>query len=226
MKTPSAELTRKVESFAKRHKGKLYAPIPHPAFAHLPSRHGPERFDMIAPHLGFRNGTVLDIGSRFGYMAHRLEDMGYSVTAVEVAKEDMYFLREFRDLCERRFEVIHDSVFNLQKLEYDVVFALNIFHHFMKTREAFDRLDDFLGRLKCRMMIYQAHAPHERQMAGAYRNMAPDEAVQYLSEKLSLPRVTEIGSCRKSRKILNITIPRILEVGSYRRRRRIFRLSE
>jgi hypothetical protein len=76
------------------------------------------------------------------------------------------------------------------------------------------------------MMIYQAHNPRERQMAGAFRNMTPEEAVQYLSEKLSLPRVTEIGSVRKRRKILNITIPRILEVGSYRRRRRVFRLSE
>lgn len=226
MKTPSAELTSKIESFARRRKGKLYAPIPHPAFAHLSSRHGPERFDMIAPHLGFRNGTVLDIGSRFGYMAHRLEDMGYAVTAVEVSKDDVYFLKEIRDLCERRFEVIHDSVFNLEKLEYDVVFALNIFHHFMKTEKAFGQLDDFLSRLKCRMMIYQAHTPRERQMAGAYRNMTPDEAVQYLSEKLSLPRITEIGSCRKSRKVLNLTIPRILEVGSYRRRRRIFKLSE
>ena len=226
MKTPSAELISEIETYARQHKGKLYAPIPHPTLAHLPSRHGPERFDMIAPHLGFRNGTVLDIGSRFGYMAHRLEDMGYSVTAVEVAKDDIYFLKEIRDLCERKFEVIHDSVFNLEKLEYDVVFALNIFHHFMKTREAFEQLDDFLGRLKCRMMIYQAHSPHERQMAGAYRNMTPDEAVQYLSEKLFLPRIADIGSCRKSRKILNVTIPRILEVGSYRRRRRIFRLSE
>lgn len=226
MKLPSAELIREIESYARRRKGKLYNPIPHPAFAHLPYRHGPERFDMIAPHLGFRNGTVLDIGSRFGYMAHRLEDMGYSVTAVEVAKDDMYFLTEIRDLCERRFEVIHDSVFNLDKLEYDVVIALNIFHHFMKTRDTFEQLDDFLGRLKCRMLIYQAHYPHERQMAGAWRNMTPDEAVQYLSEKLSLPRITEIGSCRKTRKILNVTIPRILEVGSYRRRRRIFGLCE
>ena len=226
MKTPSAELTRKIQHYATRHKGKLYAPIPHPAFAHLPYRHGPERFDMIAPHLGFRNGTVLDIGSRFGYIAHRLEDMGYSVTAVEVAKDDFYFLREIRDLCERRFEVIHGSVFNLEKLAYDVVFALNIFHHFMKTAETFEQLDDFLGRLKCRIMIYQAHSLRERQMAGAWRNMTPDQSVQYLSERLSLPRITEIGSSRKSRKILNVTIPRILEVGSYRRRRRIFKLSE
>jgi SAM-dependent methyltransferase len=226
MKTPSAELTAKIENYARRHKGKFYAPIPHPAFAHVPYRHGPERFDMIAPHLGFRNGTVLDIGSRFGYIAHRLEDMGYAVTAVEVAKDDVYFLKAIRDLCERKFEVIHDSVFNLEKLDYDLVFALNIFHHFMKSRETFEQLDDFLGRLKCRMMIYQAHNPRERQMAGAWRNMSPDEAVQYLSQKLSLPRITEIGSLRKTRKLLNVTIPRILEVGSYRRRRRLFKLSE
>lgn len=226
MRTPSAKLTSRIERYAKRHKGRLYAPIPHPAFAHLPFRHGSERFDMIAPHLKFRNGTVLDIGSLFGYMAHRLEDMGYSVTAVEVAKDHVYFLRQIRDLCGRNFEVIHDSVFNLEKLEYDIVFALNIFHHFMKTRETFDQLDEFLGRLKCRMIIYQVHNPHERQMAGAYRNMNPDEAVQYLSEKLSLPRITEIGKSRKRRKFLNVTIPRILEFGSNRRRRRIFMLSE
>jgi 2-polyprenyl-3-methyl-5-hydroxy-6-metoxy-1,4-benzoquinol methylase len=203
MKAPSARLSRRVQRYVERQKGTVYAPIPHPAFAHIPYRHGPERFDLIAPHLGFENGTVLDIGSRFGYMAHRLEDMGYRVTAVEQSQRYVYFMREFRDLCERRFEVIHDSVFNLVQPDYDIVFALNIFHHFMKTRELLEQLDAFLRRLKCRMMIYQAHHQSDIIMAGAYRNMTPEEATGFLSERLSLPRIEEIGTYKR-RKIFKL----------------------
>ena len=226
IKAPSPELRKSLEDYVSKRNGKLYAPIPHPAFAHLRHKHGPERFDLIAPHLGFRNGTVLDIGSKFGYVAHRLEELGYRVTAVEQKPRDVYFMRELRDLCDRRFEVVHDSIFNLQNLDYDIVLALNIFHHFMKTRETFEQFEALLQRMKCRMMIYQAHDPSEPQMAGAYRNMSPEEATRFLSERLCLPKVIEIGRYRKSRKILNITVPRLLELGSYRKTRRIFKITE
>jgi 2-polyprenyl-3-methyl-5-hydroxy-6-metoxy-1,4-benzoquinol methylase len=204
MKAPSAALSRRVQNYVERQKGMVYNPIPHPAFAHIPYRHGPERFDLIAPHLGFKSGTVLDIGSRFGYMAHRLEDMGYRVTAVEKSQHYVYFMREFRDLCERKFEVVHDSVFNLVQPNFDIVFALNIFHHFMKTREALEQLDDFLRRLKCRMMIYQAHHPSDIIMTGAYRNMTPEEATSFIAERLSLSRVEEIGTYKR-RRIFKLT---------------------
>lgn len=226
MKAPSEELIRKIHKHASRNKGKLYAPIAHPAFSSIPSKHGAERFDLIAPHLDFRNGTALDIGSNFGYMAHQLEDLGYKVTAVEQSDKKAYFLKEIRDLCERKFDVVHDSVFNLENPEYDVVLALNVFHHFMKTKDAFEQLEAFLGRLKCRMMVYQAHEPSEPQMAGAYRNMAPEEATRFLSERLCLPRMVEIGHYRKQRRVFNVTVPRLFEFGSYRIRRRIFKLAE
>lgn len=226
MSAPSAELTNRVRDYVSRHRGKLYAPIPHPAFSHIPCKHGPERFDLIAPHLEFRNGTVLDIGSRFGYVALRLEELGYRVTAVDQSRENVYFMRKIRDLCDREFEVVHDSIFNLSALEFDVVIALNIFHHFMKTKETFEKFDAFLRRLKCRMMIYQAHNPAEPQMHGAYRNMAPEEAARFISERLSLPRIVEIGSYRKRRKLFNLAVPRMVETGSYRRSRKIFKLSE
>ena len=226
MKAPSAELSRRLNNYVRKSNGKLYAPIPHPAFANIPAKYGPKRFDLISPHLRFNNGTVLDIGSNFGYVAHRLEELGYRVTAVEKSPGKAYFLRELRDLCDRKFEVVNDSVFNLQKPDYDIVFALNIFHHFMKSQKSFEQLEQFLGTLKCRMMIYQAHDPDEPQMAGAYRNMKPDEAARFISERLSLPRIEEIGNYRKKRTIFNFIIPRLLELRSYRRQRRIFKLSD
>jgi hypothetical protein len=63
-------------------------------------------------------------------------------------------------------------------------------------------------------------------MDGAYRNMTPEQATRFLSERLSLPGIVEIGSYRRSRKILNFTVPRIVEFGSYRKTRRIFKLTE
>jgi cyclopropane fatty-acyl-phospholipid synthase-like methyltransferase len=226
MKAPSAELTDRIQDYVRRHRGRLYAPILHPTFSHIPYKHGHERFDLIAPHLEFKNGTVLDIGGHFGYVAHRLEELGYKVTVVEKSPTCVYFMTEIRDLCDRTFEVIHDSIFNISTFQYDVVIAMNIFHHFMKTKDSFEKLDAFLGRLKCRMMIYQAHNPAESQMDGAFRNLAPEEAARFLSERLSLPRIVEIGSDRKRHKIFNLTIPRMFEPGSYRRRRKIFKLSE
>lgn len=197
MKTPSAELIKSIHDHVSRNRGKLYTPIPHPTFADIPYRWGPERFDLIAPHLEYENGTVLDIGSNWGYMAHRLEERGYEVTAVERSLASVYFMREIRDLCGRKFEVVHDSIFNLSHLDYDIVLALNVFHHFMKTEEGFGQLETLLGRLKCRTLIYQAHDPREAQMSGAFCNMMPEEAAQYLSEKLSLPRIVKIGRYRK-----------------------------
>lgn len=225
MKTPSAELTSKIHEYASRNRGKVINPIPHPAFSSIRYKSGPERFDLIAPHLEYPNGTVLDIGSNWGYMAHRLEELGYKVTAVEHSATSAYFLREIRDVCDRKFKVIHDSIFNLTKLDYDIVLALNVFHHFMKTKEAFEQFEDLLARLNCRMLIFQAHHPSESQMAGAYRNMAPEQAAQFLSNRLSLPRVVEIGSYRKIASYKKM-LRTILRTGSFPPNRRLFKLSE
>jgi cyclopropane fatty-acyl-phospholipid synthase-like methyltransferase len=225
MKAPSAELIDNIHDHLRRNRGKLYTPIPHPAFADMPYRNGPERFELISPHLEYENGTVLDIGSNWGYMAHRLEECGYKVTAVERAPASVYFMREIRDLCGRKFEVIHDSVFNLTHLDYDIVLALNVFHHFMKTEKDFRQLETLLGRLKCRMLIYQAHDPNESQMSGAFCNMKPEEAAQYLSEKLSLPRIVEIGSHRKAMGFRK-RFKDFIRNRSRPKRRRLFKIAE
>jgi hypothetical protein len=74
----------------------------------------------------------------------------------------------------------------------------------MKARETLEQLEAFLKRLKCRMMIYQAHNPSDIIMAGAYRNMTPDEATKFISETLFLPRIEEIGTYRR-RKLFKLT---------------------
>jgi hypothetical protein len=103
MNTPEiSALLDDVKAYAARRRGRIYAPICHPAFAGIPYEHGPERFDLIQSHIPATARTALDIGTHWGYFAHRLEQAGLKVTAVENMMEYVQFLYRIRDLYRRR----------------------------------------------------------------------------------------------------------------------------
>lgn len=187
------ELKARVREFMARNRGKLYHKIPHPDFEGWPAAHDDGRFDILKPHLAYPGGTVLDIGTHWGQFAHWLEDLGYKVVAVEHAPKYAYIARGIRDICGKKFEVVEDSIFNVTFLKYDIVLALNIFHHFLKTKEKYEKFLELLPRLDCNIMFFQSHVPTEAQMEGAYRNMDQDEFVRFVSRETSLPNVEEIG---------------------------------
>jgi 2-polyprenyl-3-methyl-5-hydroxy-6-metoxy-1,4-benzoquinol methylase len=193
------ELKRRVRAFMEKNRGKLYHSIPHPDFEHLPVAHGNERFDILRPHLDHPGGTVLDIGTHWGQFAHWLEDLGYSVTAVEHSPNFAYIARGIRDICGKKFEILETSVFKLENLSYDIVLALNIFHHFLKTETGFNDLVALLHRLKTKTMFFQAHVPTEKQMEGAFRNMDQDEFVAFVAKEGGFKSVEEIGQDGKRR---------------------------
>lgn len=202
---PSPELLRKVQEYVVE-RGTIYAPIAHPAFAGFPSRWSPNRFEQIAAHIDPGPGTALDIGSHWGHVAHMLEDMGYTVTACESSPRHLYFLKEIRDLCGKTFEIYPGSIFDLPNPDYDLVMALNIFHHFLKREDRFQQFDAFLDRLKCRTMIYQAHRlkdDRDTMEAGGHYMEAPEMA-QYIADKLHLPKVEQVGD-ENGRKIYKLS---------------------
>lgn len=203
MQPAPPELKQKVADYVAG-VGRTYAPILHPEFTHFPYNHGPERVDAIVPHLGEKGRSVLDIGSNWGYVAHRLHDEGYKVTAIEHAEKHFYFLKAFRDISERDFEVIHGSVFDMNDIKYDIVLALAIFHHFLKSRAKFEQLEALLDRTQCDTMIFQSHSETEPQMDRAYRNMDQDTFAQFLSSRLRLNKIEVIGQ-EKRRKLYKIS---------------------
>jgi hypothetical protein len=186
-------LRRKIEMWIAE-RGALFAPIPHPAFADLPFRTGPEIFDLIAPHLS--GVTALDIRSHWGYLSHRLEDAGFEVTSCEDRAQNLRFLREIRDFCGKRFRIFAGPARNIPDPDFDIVIALNVFHHSLKDRSGFAALDEFLQKLKCRQMIYQGHRTGGGEMKEAEIRMTSAQLAQYLSQRLGLPQVTSIGSIR------------------------------
>jgi 2-polyprenyl-3-methyl-5-hydroxy-6-metoxy-1,4-benzoquinol methylase len=152
---------------------------------------------VIGPHLGHPGGTVLDIGTHFGAFAHWLDDLGYKVTAIESSALYAKVATGVRDICGKDFEIIKGSVFDLEKPRYDIVFALNIFHHFLKTKDKHDALVAFLRRLDCKTMIFEAHDATEKQMDDAYRNMEPDTFVRFVADTAGLTNIDLIGHEKK-----------------------------
>jgi len=188
------QLHQDVLAYASRRKGRIYAPIDHPAFSDLAHEHGPERFEIIRRHIPADAKSALDIGTHWGYFAHLLERHGLQVTAAENMKEYLPFLERIRSLYGDSFTIYPHSIFEMDgKLTFDVVLALNIFHHFIKTETLQDRLVDFLGRLECQVIFFQAHSTHEGQMKGAYRNYEPEQFCDFIVANSMLVSYEKIG---------------------------------
>jgi hypothetical protein len=106
-------------------------------------------------------------------------------------------MKGLRDATEKKFTPVHASVFDLPNLDFDIVIALNIFHHFLKTKKRFAEFVPFLKRLKCKTMIFQAHRPQEPQMKGAYLNFGPDMFVGFIAAHTGLCKIEVIGDHKK-----------------------------
>jgi hypothetical protein len=176
--------TNEVLAYAKRNKGKLYAPVLHPDLADIPSHQAAERLPMLQKELGNGPGRVLDIGSHWGYFCHQLENWGFDCTAVEFSPLNLHFMRKLRRAERKHFEIWAGSALDYRfDGPFDVVLALNIFHHFIKTSDGYAGLERLLGRMQVRKLLFEPHLPSEDQMVGSFKNFSPDEFVAWAKEK-------------------------------------------
>ena len=192
-------LKRQINEYMAKNKGKLYHKIPHPEFEHLPVAHKEERFSILQPHLEYEGGTVIDIGTHWGQFALWLEELGYQVRAIEHSPKYASIALGIRDICGRKFEVVQKSIFDVEDVSADIVLALNIFHHFLKTEESYNNLVKLLHRIDAKLMFFQSHDPADKQMEGAYANMDQDNFVQFVARESGYSDVTEIGAEGKRR---------------------------
>lgn len=184
-----------VQKYADSHGGKIYSPIDNPHFKNFVTHHGPDRFDPIASNIPNNMHTALDIGTHWGFFAHKLESLGLSVTATEIVPLYIDFLERLRELYNDNFVIYPKSVFTLPgEVKYDVVLALNIFHHFIKKEDEFGVFKEFLSRLNCKVIFFQAHDPREGQMKDAYKNFPPEEFCEFIIKNTPNKSIyTEIG---------------------------------
>jgi Methyltransferase domain len=189
-----AGLRNQLRAYAAESAGKLYQPAAHPDLADIPAAHDDTRLRLLRPHLPGPSGALLDIGANLGFFCHALEAEGFDCYAVERGVREFYFLHRLRAAEGKRFQTIHADICDFTaRTAFDVVLALNVFHHFLKTEAEHARLVDLLGRLQTPLLAFEPHDPAEGQMRGAYRNYGPEEFVEFVRARGGFARARRIG---------------------------------
>jgi 2-polyprenyl-3-methyl-5-hydroxy-6-metoxy-1,4-benzoquinol methylase len=202
-----ADFRQELKEYAKAHGGYLYQKVPHFDLATIPYGHDESRIEIIKEATALKSGSVLDIGAYLGLHCYELEKKGFKCTAVETNPVRTYFTKKIRDANKQSFEVVTASILTFKKeesLNYDMVLALNIFHHFLKDEKTHHDLVELLGRIECQEMFFEAHNHKEDQMKGSYVNYSGDEFVNFILENSSLDSshlLREFDSGRKLYKL-------------------------
>jgi SAM-dependent methyltransferase len=171
-------------------KGSLYQSPMHFDLEDIPSEHGcRDRWEAIKRNLPEGNGSnALDIGCNLGFFCHRLETHGYSCVGVEYLPEIAFAAQKIALAEGKRSMFIAGDILapetlsNVGRTSFSLVIALNIFHHFIKSEERFNRLREFLRRIRANTMIFEPHLQNESQMEGVFYNPSPTEFVKLISE--------------------------------------------
>ena len=188
--------------------GEFYQPLIHPDLG-FKSSYTDQRFVIISRNLTIEKGSLLDIGANLAYFCHKFEDLGFDCYAVEIRPSNVYYMKKLRDIEGKKFKIVNKSIFDLnEKLDYDIVLALNIFHHFLREKELYNQLIDFLKRLKLKVMYFQPHDPTEGLMRNAYINFENEQFVRFIIKNSCLNEFELINkqSDGRSRPIYRITV--------------------
>jgi hypothetical protein len=114
-----------------------------------------------------------------------------------------------RVATETEFEIWRGDIFDFPDIErYDVILALNIFHHLIKTEERHEHLVALLERLDADIMIFESHNPGGAQMKDAYRNYHADDFAEFVAKHSGLTLIEPLGQARDRRSLFKLSRPR------------------
>lgn len=195
-----------IHSYSMRNSGKVYQPLTHPDLRDFPSMHTDYRWRIISENLPLSSGSVLDIGANWGYFCHKFEDLGFECYAVENNPTELYFLNKLKAANGKKFTIISKPIFDVEKKNYDIILALNIFHHFLQTKEAHENLTHFLNEISAKVMFFEPHNYHETQMEGSYSNYDDIDFVNYIITNSCFTNCKCIGGENEGRNIYMLTL--------------------
>ena len=131
-----------------------------------------------------------------------LEDLGFECFAVEPDSINLHFLYKLRKAEKKAFHVVEKRLFEYQeKTKFDIVLALYVFHHFLKTKQQFEQLKLYLDKLECNQIFLATHVENEAQMKGAYANFSADEFVDFILDYSGLSKKKYLSTDMYGRKL-------------------------
>ncbi len=196
---------------ASSRSGQLYQNPVHPDLQDIPFAHACEdRLAALTKSAGPGSGSLLDIGANLGFFCHGFEELGYNCFAVERLPECARAAEKIRDSEGKTFTVIAKDLFTacsmepLQGRHFDVVLALNIFHHFIKQPDIFEKFTSWLRQLQVKTMFFEPHCSNEPQMVGAFANFDEGQFVEFILESSNLKHSELIHRCDDGRPIYRL----------------------
>lgn len=189
--------------------GKVYQPLTHPDLQDVPSFHDSEsdRLRLIMENLGVRSGRLLDIGAHWGFFCHKFEEIGFDCYAVENDSLHQYFMEKLKRAENRHFKIISESIFEYQDIKntnFDIVLALNIFHHFLKQKDTYTKLVDLLNNLNMKEMYFQPHNIDDLLDKEIYINYSENEFVDFILQTSKLNKAQLLGRAKDGRGIYKL----------------------
>lgn len=203
------EFRAQIRKYATERDGRIYQSIDHPDLRDFPSHHKGERIALLSKALGdydCAEKRLLDIGAHWGYMSQQMEKRGFVCTAVEANNRCARFAKRIRDATESRFDVWRGDIFDFPDAEsQDVVLALNIFHHLIKTEELHQGLIEFLNRLESvELIFFESHIHGSGHMRRASYDYEPQQFAEFVAKHAGLSSVELLGNARDGRALFKI----------------------
>ena len=149
----------------------------------------------------------MDIGSHWGYFSHCFEKKGFDVYSVEPSKQHLYFLNKLKRASNLKFNIINESIFpyyRKNKRFFDIVLALDVFHHFLKKKKRFLLFKKFLHSLRADQMFFQLPKFDKSQMENYYKNFKPVEFVKFIISNSCFNKYLLIGKTKNGEKIYKL----------------------
>jgi hypothetical protein len=137
-------------------------------------------------------------------MCHRFEDQGFDCTAIEIDETHLYFMKKLRAAADKKFDIRFCSFLDdvdITQQDFEVVLALNIFHHFLKEEPDYIKLISFLKQLKTNYIVFEPHLTDEPQMANAHKNYAAEEFCAFVMEHTGMHSKTRIFQAHDGREV-------------------------
>jgi len=205
-----AEFKRTMYHFTNNYKDKkIYQRLTHPDLEDIPYKYGDERFNLIKTNLSTKQGKLLDIGSNLGYFCRKFEDEGFECYATETNQLYVEFLKKLRDAEHKKFKVFPKSIFLFRKdeeLDYDIILALFIFHHFIVRKNTFEKLKKLLGRIKTKELYFGVHSYDEyKTNKHIYMNFNQEQFVNFVLENSCLNHAERLIVYENGRALYKLT---------------------
>ncbi len=197
-----------LQLYANELGGRTYQPPLHADLDEIEFNHECEdRLRVIMDNLSSRQGKLLDIGANLGFFCHKFEEARFDCYAVEDSQVNLYFLKAIKRAEGRKFRIIAESVLESKYVvntQFDVVLALNIFHHFLKTKQAYAKFLELLNNIKTKELFFESHLQEEPQMRGAYKNYSPEEFVRLILDNTTLSKAEFLSKAKDGRSLYKL----------------------